>query len=111
MICRMNMSGLRLLIVDDGEAARYGMRRALETFGCEIAEAGSAESAHALMRDAKFDLLLLYVHLPPLTGLDFLTRVQNQAANTDAEPPLVVIITAHGSERMAVQAVKSGAYD
>jgi len=105
------MSGLRLLIVDDEEAARYGMRRALEGFGCEIAEAGSAESAHALMRDSRFDLLLLDVNLPGLSGLDFLTQIQNEAANTDAEPPLVVIITAHGSERMAVQAVKSGAYD
>ena len=60
------MSSLRLLIVDDEEAARYGMRRALESFGCEIAEAGSAESAHALMRDSKFDLLLLDVNLPEI---------------------------------------------
>ncbi|HZI49873.1 MAG TPA: sigma-54 dependent transcriptional regulator [Pyrinomonadaceae bacterium] len=111
MSFRMNMSSLRLLIVDDEEAARYGMRRALESFGCEIAEAGSAESAHALMRDSKFDLLLLDVNLPGLSGLDFLTQIQNDAANSDVEPPLVVIITAHGSERMAVQAVKSGAYD
>src|SRR5215813_13460905 len=107
----MIMSGLRLLIVDDEEAARYGMRRALESFGCQIAEAGSAESAHALMRDSKFDLLLLDVNLPGLSGLDFLTQIQGEAANTDVEPPLVVIITAHGSERMAVQAVKNGAYD
>jgi len=108
---RMTATNLRLLIVDDEEAARYGMRRALEGFGCEIAEAGSAESAHTLMRDAKFDLLLLDVNLPGLSGLEFLAQIQNEAANSEAEPPLVVIITAHGSERMAVQAVKSGAYD
>ncbi|HXT64708.1 MAG TPA: response regulator, partial [Pyrinomonadaceae bacterium] len=68
----MSPTNLKLLIVDDEEAARYGMRRALESFGCEIAEAGSAESAHALMRDAKFDLLLLDVNLPGLSGLEFL---------------------------------------
>jgi CheY-like chemotaxis protein len=38
---------LRLLIVDDEEAARYGMRRALTTFGYNITEAGSAEAARA----------------------------------------------------------------
>src|SRR5207247_7757614 len=44
----MGLNSLRLLIVDDEEAARYGMRRALETFRCEIAEAESAEAARAL---------------------------------------------------------------
>ena len=36
------MKNLRLLIVDDEEASRYGIRRALESFGHEIAEADSA---------------------------------------------------------------------
>jgi DNA-binding NtrC family response regulator len=99
------------LIVDDEEAARYGMRRALESFGCEIAEAGSAEAAHSLMRVSKFDLLLLDVNLPGLSGLDFLNQIQKEAESTQTETPHVIIITAHGSERLAVQAVKSGAYD
>ena len=47
----MEKNGLRLLIVDDEEAARYGIKRALEAFDCEIAEAESAENARALMRD------------------------------------------------------------
>ncbi|HEV2905261.1 MAG TPA: response regulator, partial [Pyrinomonadaceae bacterium] len=107
----MSTNNLRLLIVDDEEAARYGMRRALQTFGCDIAEAESAESAHALMRTSKFDLLLLDVNLPGLSGLDFLKQIQSEAENSKAEPPHVIIITAHGSERLAVEAVKSGAYD
>src|ERR671918_215567 len=107
----MSTKNLRLLIVDDEEAARYGMRRALQTFGGDIAEAESAESAHALMRASKFDLLLLDVNLPGLSGLDFLKQIQSEAENSKAEAPLVIIITAHGSERLAVEAVKSGAYD
>src|SRR5438067_7299698 len=102
---------LNLLIVDDEEAARYGMRRALQNFGCEIFEADSAETAHALMRDSRFDLLLLDVNLPGLSGLEFLQQIQTEAQATQTEPPQVIIITAHGSERLAVQAVKSGAYD
>ena len=107
----MEEKNLRLLIVDDEEAARYGMRRALETFGGEIAEAASAESARTLMRERDFDLLLLDVNLPGISGLEFLNQIQTESETNKTEAPLVVIITAHGSERLAVQAVKSGAHD
>src|SRR5256714_2864421 len=107
----MEEKDLRLLIVDDEEAARYGMRRALETFGGEIAEAASAESARTLMRETEFDLLLLDVNLPGISGLEFLNQIQSESETNKTEAPLIVIITAHGSERLAVQAVKSGAHD
>src|SRR5205085_1744874 len=107
----MEEKSLRLLIVDDEEAARYGMRRALETFGGEIAEAASAESARTLMREREFDLLLLDVNLPGISGLEFLNQIQTESETNKTEAPLIVIITAHGSERLAVQAVKSGAHD
>jgi DNA-binding NtrC family response regulator len=98
---------LRLLIVDDEEAARYGMRRALTTFGYNISEAGSAEAARALLKQQEPDLLLLDVNLPGMSGLDFLLELKGSNGNG----PLVIIVTAHGSERMAVQAVKAGAHD
>src|SRR6266571_4787407 len=107
----MELKSLRLLIVDDEEAARYGMRRALETFGCDIAEAESAETARARMQARRFDLLLLDVNLPGVSGLEFLKELQSGSERSDPEAPLVVIVTAHGSERLAVQAVKAGAYD
>ena len=95
------------MIVDDEEAARYGMRRALSTFGYNITEAGSAEAARALLKQNEPDLLLLDVNLPGLSGLDFLRELKNANGNA----PLVIIVTAHGSERMAVEAVKAGAHD
>src|ERR1700754_238141 len=95
------------MIVDDEEAARYGMRRALTTFGYNISEAGSAEAARALLKQQEADLLLLDVNLPGMSGLDFLRELKTNNGNG----PLVIIVTAHGSERMAVEAVKSGAYD
>jgi DNA-binding NtrC family response regulator len=98
---------LRLLIVDDEEASRYGMRRALTTLGYNVSEAGSAEEARALLKQLQPDLMLLDVNLPGMSGLEFLRELKSQGA----DGPLVIIITAHGSERMAVEAVKSGAYD
>ena len=85
----------RLLIVDDEEAARYGMLRALGSFGYEIAEAGSVEAARALMQEQPPDLLLLDVNLPGTSGLDFLRELKESTGNG----PLVIIITAHGSDR------------
>jgi DNA-binding NtrC family response regulator len=98
---------LRLLIVDDEEASRYGMRRALTTFGYNVSEAESAEAARILIKQQLPDLMLLDVNLPGISGLDFLRELQE----SNGSGPLVIIITAHGSERMAVEAVKSGAYD
>jgi len=98
---------LRLMIVDDEEAARYGMRRALTTFGYNISEAGSAEAARALLKQQDADLLLLDVNLPGMSGLEFLRELRE----SNGHGPLVIIVTAHGSERMAVEAVKAGAHD
>lgn len=103
----MRKAALRLLIVDDEEAARYGMRRALSTFGYNITEAESAEAARALIRQQQPDLMLLDVNLPGMSGLDFLRELKD----SNGTGPLIIIVTAHGSERMAVEAVKSGAHD
>jgi DNA-binding NtrC family response regulator len=110
---------LRLLIVDDEEASRYGMRRALSTFGYSVSEADSAEAARILVKQQQPDLMLLDVNLPGMSGLDFLKELQtsqtdsneNAATDGNGSGPLVILVTAHGSERLAVEAVKSGAYD
>ena len=101
-----NEDKLRLLIVDDEDAARYGMRRALSSFNYGIAEADSVNAARSELAARNADLLLLDVNLPGETGLDYLREL-----HTQKDAPLVVIITAHGNERMAVEAIKAGAYD
>ncbi|MBA3320178.1 MAG: sigma-54-dependent Fis family transcriptional regulator [Pyrinomonadaceae bacterium] len=97
----------RLLITDDEEAARYGMRRALSTFGYEIEEAASVEEARIIISARPTDLLLLDVNLPGQSGLEYLQELKSDGR----ELPLVIMITAHGSERMAVEAIRTGAYD
>jgi DNA-binding NtrC family response regulator len=97
---------LRVLIVDDEEAARYGIRRGLKSLGYELAEAGSVEEARGFFKHWRPDVLLLDVNLPGASGLDLLAELQERD-----EKPLVILITAHGSERMAVEAIKAGAHD
>ncbi|HEX7177613.1 MAG TPA: sigma-54 dependent transcriptional regulator [Pyrinomonadaceae bacterium] len=98
---------LRLLIVDDEEAARYGMRRALLDHAGVIDDASSIGDAREKIRALSPDLILLDVNLPDGTGLDFLREL----SGAGEEMPPVILITAYGSERMAVEAIKAGAYD
>src|SRR5215207_8185457 len=97
----------RVLVVDDEEAARYGMRRALGGFDYEVEEAGSVEEARNLVAARRPDLLLLDVNLPGVSGLEYLRELAAEGEGA----PLVVMVTAYGSERVAVEAIKAGAYD
>ena len=97
----------RVLVVDDEEAARYGMRRALGGFNYEVEEAGGVEQARAAVAARRPDLILLDVNLPGVSGLEYLRELAAEGERA----PLVVMVTAYGSERVAVEAIKSGAYD
>ncbi|HKX33057.1 MAG TPA: sigma-54 dependent transcriptional regulator [Blastocatellia bacterium] len=98
------MADSRILIVDDEEAARYGMARALKNH--TVIEAASVDAARTVIADARPDLILLDINLPGTSGLDYLRELA-----AAAEAPPVIMITAHGSERTAVEAIKAGAYD
>ena len=96
----------RALVVDDDAGVRYTLREILESEGLEVEEA--ADGAEALARIPGFrpDLVLTDLRMPRIDGMDLLRRV---AAQVPA--PRVVLVTAHGSERQAVEAMKAGAYD
>jgi len=98
------MSEAKILIVDDEEAARYGMARALKSYS--VREAGSVAEARKAITAERPDLMLLDINLPVTSGLDYLREL----STADNAPP-VIMITAHGSERTAVEAIKAGAYD
>jgi DNA-binding NtrC family response regulator len=95
-----------VLIVDDEAAARYGMKRALEKEGYAILEADNLAAAERAIQDGSPAVVLLDVKLASESGLDYLPTLVSLEF-----PPVVIIVTAHGSERMAVQAIKLGAYD
>ena len=101
----MNSAMHTILIVDDDATARYGVCRALES-QYKVLEAADAAAARKVIADDSPDLLLLDIEMPDESGLDLLRALE--AAET---PPLVIMITAYGSERIAVEAMKSGAYD
>src|SRR5262245_21257611 len=95
-----------VLIVDDEPAARYGMKRALEKEGYTILEAESLESVERTLEGVSPSVVLLDVKLASESGLDYLPTLVARD-----QPPVVIVVTAHGSERTAVQAMKLGAFD
>ncbi len=95
-----------VLIVDDEPAARYGMRRALEREKHDIIEADSIGAAEDLVESRNPAVVILDVKLGAESGLDYLPKLVSRRL-----APVIILVTAHGSERMAVEAIKLGAYD
>lgn len=96
----------KILIVDDDPAARYGLKRALDALACDIVEAEDGEAACAVIATDDPDLLICDIQMPKMDGL---TLVKHLTERGDRRP--VIVITAYGSERIAVEAMKAGAYD
>lgn len=94
-----------ILIVDDEEAARYALVRALRT-EYHTVEAANVVQARERLGAERFDVILLDQSMPGEDGLILLKEL-----GAGPESPAVVMITAHGSERLAVSAMKAGAYD
>ncbi len=96
----------RALVVDDDRAVRFTLRGFLEDEGVEVEEATDGESALERLRQQTFDLVITDLRMPRLDGMELLRRAQGISPK-----PHIVLVTAHGSERHAVEAMKLGALD
>ena len=94
-----------LLIVDDEKPTREGLRAALEErYDVYIAE--NAQAAMNLLEAENFDVLLTDFRLPNEDGMKLTSR-----AKSLPKPPICILMTAYGSEELAVDAMKRGADD
>ena len=99
-------SKTKILVIDDEEAARYAVSRALSQQGYAVEEAPDGATALAVIDRFQPEVIVSDINMP---GMDGLTLVR--LLNERAEPPLVVLITAYGSEQIAAEALRSGAYN
>jgi len=94
-----------LLIVDDEKPTRDGLRAACEDrFDVYVAE--DAATAMDLLEREKFDVMLTDFKLPREDGMKLIQR-----AKSLPKPPVCILMTAYGSEEVAVEAMKQGADD
>ncbi len=100
------MTPPRVLVADDDAGVRYTLREILESQGLEVEEAADGAEALARFQAAPCSLVITDLRMPGLDGMELLRRLGALSPR-----PRVVVITAHGSERQAVEAMKAGAYD
>src|SRR6185295_5452378 len=94
-----------LLIVDDEKTIREGFREALQgSYDVYLSE--DAKTAIEMLEKDHFDVLLTDFRLAGEDGMKLITR-----AKSLTKPPICILMTAYGSEELAVDAMKRGADD
>jgi two-component system nitrogen regulation response regulator GlnG len=100
------MSIKRILVADDEESIRWVLSRSLTKQGLQVDLAADGQEALRMSREQSYDLAVLDIKMPGLSGLQLLERFKHECPDA-----LVVIMTAESSMKNAVEAMKLGAYD
>jgi DNA-binding NtrC family response regulator len=95
-----------VLVVDDDPGVRYTLREILESEGLAVEEAADGATALAAYEARPVPLVVTDLRMPGIDGMELLRRL-----SALPRAPRVVVVTAHGSERQAVEAMKAGAHD
>jgi DNA-binding NtrC family response regulator len=96
----------RILITEDDEDLAFVIREALIRQGYEAEVAPTAGALLDKLKAGSYDLILLDVRLPDMDGLDAIPRCRDLAPETP-----IIVMTAHGTRQIAMNAVTRGAYD
>ncbi len=96
----------RILVADDEESMRWVLSKALRKKGYSVDLAADGNEALRQVREQSYDLAIVDIKMPGMSGLDFLDKARETRADL-----LVVVMTAEASMKNAVEAMKRGAYD
>ncbi len=96
----------QLLLVEDEASIREAFALRLSDQGYAVQTAGSGEECLTLLKSVEPDILVLDLVMPNLSGLDVLERVKQASPNL-----LVILLTARGTVKDAVEATRLGAFD
>ena len=102
----MNNSKEKILIVDDEKIVRQSLFHWFEEEGYVVDTAEDGETALKKFGKGKYDLLLVDMKMPGISGLELLKKVKDID-----EDSIVILITAFASVPTAITALKDGAYD
>jgi two-component system, OmpR family, response regulator len=95
----------RILLVDDDRALRLALSTMLKDVGHDVETAGDGPDALNLLRDRAFDIVILDIGLPSMSGLDVLAR-----ARALEKPPLVIMMTADDTPETVLASVRRQAF-
>ena len=94
-----------ILVVDDDRATREVLRSVLEKAGYSVTVASDGLEALKVLRSRRFDVLLLDVWMPRMTGLDLLARLRTRKTR-----PRVVVMTSDDAPGTLLEAVRQQAF-
>ena len=97
---------IRVLVVDDDDLLRRLVTGQLVRSGFEAAAAASGQEALDVLRRTDYDVVLLDIQMPGLSGLDALRRIRETE-----DAPEVIMLTADTSLQSGIEAMRLGAYD
>jgi len=97
-----------VLIAEDERSIRSLLRTYLETEGYQVREAADGHATLAALSEDIPDIILLDLSMPPPQGMEILRHLRHSAI---PKKPAVVVLTAYGSVKLAVEAMKLGALD
>lgn len=100
------MRKINVLIVDDDNLLRKLVTDQLSQAGFAASPAASAAEAMAALRESDFDVVLLDVMMPEVSGLEALKEIR-----LVDDPPEIVMLTADTSLQTGLEAMRHGAYD
>jgi two-component system nitrogen regulation response regulator GlnG len=96
----------RILVADDEESMRWVLSKALRKKGYSVDLAADGNQALMLVREQSYDLVIVDIKMPGMSGLDFLDKARELRPDL-----LAVVMTADAGMKNAVEAMKRGAYD
>ena len=102
----MEQGPSHILVVDDEEPIRITMRDLLRRRGYEVTTAEHGEAALALIHQRPFDLLLLDLKMPGISGIDVANRARERQPDV-----AIIMLTGHGSLDSALDSMRLGVFD
>jgi len=99
-------SQARILVIDDDESMRDSCRQALARKASRVEVAEDGLSGLEILKKEAFDLVILDLKMPGLSGMEVLNRIKQEYPDV-----VVVVITGYATVESAVEAMRHGAYD
>src|SRR5262245_13290851 len=104
----MNAQASSILLVDDEELNSEGLARRLRRHGYEVIVASSGPAASDQVADRQFDVILLDIMMPGISGLEVLKFLRRIDSLIDLP---IIMVTARGESEEIVEALELGAND
>ena len=99
-------SKINILVVDDEIEMRIALQKSLEKCGYRVELAHNVETALNKLASNSYNLVLTDMTMPKQSGMEILNYIQKENLNLP-----IIMVTAHGTIAIAVEAMKKGAFD